>query len=170
MSLEWHCLNQVQLTSIMQVDNGTLKIINLDRWRTDGEKTDHTVYGCINQLVTASCSWLFGFSTILIFPNYRTKSSQIFTFVLRWVEATNLLSIPNSLNTGTIVFIEALRVSLLQMSLIRQTTKQTEEPSTDSVFGKERQTTKLFMFLNCWHTENCFLQIKKQVIVFFYRL
>lgn len=44
------------LTSIMQVDNGTLKIINLDRWRTDGEKTDHTVYGCINQLVTASCS------------------------------------------------------------------------------------------------------------------
>lgn len=62
---------------------------------------------------------------------------------------TNMLSIPNSLNTGTIVFIEAQRVSLLQMSLIRQTTKQTEEPSTDSVFGRERQTTKLFMFLNC---------------------
>lgn len=31
----------------MQVDNGTLKIINLDRWRTDGEKTDHTVYGLL---------------------------------------------------------------------------------------------------------------------------
>lgn len=90
--------------------------------------------------------WVLGKSNFSQLQNKVLPNVQFCSSLSR---TTNMLSIPNSLNTGTIVFIEAQRVSLLQMSLIRQTTKQTEEPSTDSVFGRERQTTKLFMFLNC---------------------